>query len=97
MVPAAPDSFVQLSPIRESLRSMPLLRLLLAGLVALAALAAVFFTAVLVMASGLVGYVLQLFRRGPSQAPAPDRRTHRPTDDVIDVESTDVPDKPAGP
>ena len=76
---------------------MPLLRLLLAGLVALAAVAAVFFTAVVVMATGVVGYFLQLFRHRPGQAPAPDRRAHRPTDDVIDVESTDVPDKPAGP
>ena len=76
---------------------MPLLRLLLAGLVALAALAAVFFTAVLVMATGLAAYVLQWFRRGPRPTPVPDRRVPRPTDDVIDVVATDVPDKPAGP
>ena len=76
---------------------MRVLRVLLAGLVALAALAAVFFTVVLVIATGLAAYVLQWFRRGPRPAPVLDRRVPRPTDDVIDVVATDVPDKPAGP
>ena len=76
---------------------MPLLRLLLAGLVALAAMAAVFFTAVIVMVTGLAAYVVQLFRRGPGPTPPTDRRAPRPVDDVIDVVATDVPDKPAGP
>lgn len=77
---------------------MPLLRLLLAGLVALAAMAAVFFTAVIVMITGLAAYVMHWFRHGTRPEPArpPNHGANRPTDDVIDVESTNVPDKPAG-
>lgn len=78
---------------------MPLLRLLLAGLVALAAMAAVFFTAVLVLFTGFVGWVVQLFRgrRDPVRpAPGPTHRA-RPAGDVIDIEATKVPEKPADP
>lgn len=77
---------------------MPLIRLILAGLVALAAVAAVVFTAVVVLLTGMVGFVLQLFGRRPHPGRptrAPNRVVPRPTDDVIDVESTKVPDEPA--
>lgn len=82
---------------------MPLLRLLLAGLVALAAMAAVLFTALVVLFTGLVGFVAQLFRGPrdpvrPASGPAgvPPRRTNLRTDDVIDVEATKVPEDKAG-
>lgn len=74
---------------------MPLLRLLLAGLIALFAMAAVFFTAVVVLFTGLVGWVVQLFRGKPAAARTtrpPNRMVPRPTDDVIDVVTTNVPD-----
>ncbi len=75
---------------------MPLLRLLIAGLVALVAMAAVFFTAVVVLVAGLAGYVVQLFRPRPGPSRPSRREASRPTDDVIDVESTKVPDEPSG-
>lgn len=77
---------------------MPLVRLILAGLVAIAAVAVVVFTGVVVLLTGLVGFVMQLFGRrpDPGRSPgAPNRVVPRPTDDVIDVESTKVPDEPA--
>ena len=79
---------------------MPLLRLLLAGLVALAAMAAVFFTAVVVVVAGLAALVLRLVQRrpGPGRSTrSPNRVVPRRTDEIIDVEATKVPDKPAGP
>ena len=79
---------------------MRFLRTILAGLVALAAMFAVFFTAVVVVLAGLVAYVLQLFRpKGPVRpgpARGPDRRTTMRTDDAIDVVTTKVPDDPPG-
>ena len=75
--------------------AMPLLRLLLAGLVALAAMAAVFFTAMVVLFTGLVGWVMQLFRGKPAPVRStrpPNRVVPRPTEDVIDVVTTKVPD-----
>lgn len=76
---------------------MPLLRLLFAGLIALFAMVAVLFTATVVFFTGLVGWVFQLFRSRP---PAAGGRTARPVHparagDVIDIEATQVPDKPA--
>ena len=82
---------------------MPLLRLLLAGLMALFAMVAVLFTALVVLFTGLLGWVGSLFR------PKGDRPTSRPvrpatpgagrrgsmnTGDVIDIEATKVPDEP---
>lgn len=78
---------------------MPLLRLLLAGLVALAAMAAVFFTAVVVLFTGLAAWVVQLFRGRPAPVRSsrpPNRVVPRPTDDVIEVVTTKVPDDAAG-
>jgi len=69
---------------------MRILRLLLAGLIGATVLVAGLFAAVLVVITGLVGYVVQLLR-GKSLPPQPGR-THAPnrpptmrTDDVIDV------------
>ncbi len=78
---------------------MRFLRLMVAGLIGIAAMVTVFLAAVVVFFAGLVAYVLQLFggRRqatpsGP--APAPHRApAARRTDDVIDVETTKVPEK----
>lgn len=76
---------------------MRLLRLIVAGLIAVFAVLGILLAAVVVIFTGLAAYVLQFFRRKPGRTPSPERRVPRPTDDVIDVESTDVPDKPAGP
>ena len=76
-----------------------MLRFLLGGLVAIAALAAVFFTAVVVLITGVVGWVLQLFRGrpGPVRSTRPPNRVGpRPADDVIDVVATKVPDDASG-
>lgn len=80
---------------------MPLLRLILAGLVALFAMLAVVFTAAVMLFTGLVGWVMQRFGGGagparPRAAPRPPRRTNLRTDDVIEVEATKVPDDAAG-
>jgi len=79
---------------------MRVLRVLLAGSVALFALLAVLFTAALVVFTGLVGAVGPLFRGKPSPVrsrPNPPSGPPRWTDEVIDVEATKVTDKPAGP
>lgn len=82
---------------------MPLLRLLLAGLMALFAMAAVLFTALVVLFTGLLGWVASLFRpRSVHPAPGPartatsgtGRRGSMNTGDVIDIEATKVPDEP---
>jgi chromate transport protein ChrA len=84
---------------------MPLLRLLFAGLVALFAMVAVLFTAVVIFFTGLVGWVLQIFRPrrkgagpGPARPVNPETARRGPVraGDVIDIEATPVPDKPAG-
>lgn len=68
---------------------MPVLRLLLAGLVAVFAVVATVCAAMLVVLAGLAAWVAQLFRPkpGPSSVHSPRGRA----DDVIDVESTKVP------
>ncbi len=79
---------------------MPLLRLIIAGLVAFFAMVAVVFTAAVVLFGGLVGWVLQLFgvrttatvRRRGSKPGRP--RSPLATGDVIEVETTKVPDEP---
>lgn len=84
---------------------MPLLRLLLAGLMALFAMAAVLFTAAVVLFTGFAGWVASLFRpTGSRPAPGPartvnhgtGRRGPMNTGDVIDIEATKVPDEPPG-
>lgn len=73
---------------------MPILRLLLAGLVALFAVLAAVFAAALVFAMAVVAWVAQLFtgKREPVRpGPAAVHSPRRPADDVIDVESTKVP------
>ena len=79
---------------------MRALRLLVAGLVAVAAMAAVLLAALVVFFTGLAALVLQFFQARPRPAPAgrppappqPPRRT----DEVIDVVTTKVPADPAG-
>ncbi len=84
---------------------MPLLRLLFAGLVALFAMVAVLFTAVVIFFTGLLGWVLQVFRprrpvagSGPARPvnPVAARRATERAGEVIDIEATQVPEKPAG-
>ena len=75
---------------------MPVVRLLLAGLVAVFAVLATFFTALLVLLTGLAAWVVQLFRRKPAPGPPGPSSVHSPrgrTDDVIDVVTTKVPPK----
>ena len=76
---------------------MPVLRFILAGLIAFAALCATLFAAVVVVLSGLVGYVVQLLqpRRRTGAPPPPASRASRGrSDDVIDVVATPVPREP---
>lgn len=78
---------------------MRVLRLLVAGLIAIAAMVAVFFAAVVVFLTGLAAYVLQLFgvRKNPPPVavpPASERQTGVMRDaDAIEVETTKVPEK----
>ena len=78
---------------------MRILRLLVAGLIAVAAVIGVMFAATLVFFAGLVAYVLQLFRRPAGSVPvgpAPHHATRMQMDDAIDVVSTKVPPDPPG-
>ena len=78
---------------------MRFLRLIIAGLIALTAMAAVFFAAVVVVFTGLMAFVVQLFRRpaGATPAgPAPRRPTRMQMDDAIDVVTTKVRADPPG-
>lgn len=75
---------------------MRLLRVLLAGLITVTALVAGFFAAAVILLTGVVAYVVQLFwKRPPPTQPGPARGVNRPsplrTDDVIDVVATKVP------
>ncbi len=76
---------------------MRVLRILVAGLVALAAMTAVFLAAVVVVVTGAVAWALQLFRpvHPASAGPAP-TATGRPVPhgDAIDVVATKVPSDP---
>ncbi len=74
---------------------MRVLRLILAGIIALGVLFMGFLTALLLMITGLVGYVIQLFRPKPSGSGAgAGRRPPTGTGDVIDVVATKVPSDP---
>jgi hypothetical protein len=72
---------------------MPVIRLLLAGLVALGAILATLMAAVLVVCGAIVAYVLQFFRprrpgmkpTGPRQPTASPQPPIRPGEDVIDI------------
>jgi hypothetical protein len=72
---------------------MPVIRLLLAGLVALGAILATFLAAVLVVCGAVAAYVLQWFRprrpamkaTGPRQPNASRQPPIRPGEDVIDI------------
>jgi hypothetical protein len=79
---------------------MRALRILVAGLVGLAAMLAVMFAATVVFLTGLAAYILQLFgsKTRPAGGPPPPNRTPPPrrTDEVIDVVATKVPADPAG-
>ncbi|MEI6106709.1 MAG: hypothetical protein WCR49_06795 [Opitutae bacterium] len=78
---------------------MRVLRILVAGLIAVAAVIGVLFAAALVFFTGLVAYVVQLLRRpaGPGPVgPPPHRATRMQMDDAIDVVSTNVPVDPPG-
>lgn len=72
---------------------MPVLRLLFAAGVAFVAICATLFAAIVVVFTGLVGFVLQLFRGKPAtpspsaSRPTPRRPGH---DDAIDVVATKV-------
>ncbi|HRJ48481.1 MAG TPA: hypothetical protein PKY38_14060 [Opitutaceae bacterium] len=77
---------------------MSILRLILAGLVALAAVFATLFAALLVVFTGLVGLVAQFFRRPSSTAtaasPRSSPRSPAGRTDVIDVVATPVSSEP---
>lgn len=76
---------------------MRVLRLLLAGIIALGVLFMGFLAAVLLVVTGMVGYVIQLFRPKPSGSAAgagPVRRPPTDNGDVIDVVATPAPPEP---
>ena len=75
---------------------MRVLRLLLAGLLVVTALMAGFFAAVVILVTGMAGYVTQLFMRmtgtsRPRSAQASGRVSPLSKGDVIDVVATKVP------
>ena len=68
------------------------LRVILAGVITLGALLAGFLAAVVILFTGVVGFVLQLFRSKP-QPGAVGPTHHAPgSGEVIDVVATKVPD-----
>ncbi len=75
---------------------MPVLRLMLGALVAFVAICATLFAAAIVVFTGFVGYVLQLFRpKSAARAPRNATQPHRPrhAGDAIDVVATEVSGK----
>ena len=78
---------------------MRVLRLLLAGLIAVTVLVAGFFAAAAIVIAGLVGYLVQLVFGRPRPirsrpGSTPNRHSEMRTDDVIDVVATEVPSDP---
>jgi hypothetical protein len=78
---------------------MRVMRVVLAGLVAIAAVVAVLFISGVVVFIGLAAYVVQLFRRrtGSAQPRPPHASNRQPaarTDDAIDVIATRLPADP---
>ena len=82
---------------------MRALRILVAGLIGLAAMVAVMFAAAVVFLAGAAAYIMQLFGGKPIAArpsgPVPPGRTPPPgsAGEIIDVVSTKVPADPTGP
>ncbi len=81
---------------------MRALRILVAALIGLAAMVAVFLAAVVVFFAGLAALVLHFFRGRPAPArpggqPSPNRTPPSGrTEEIIEVVSTKVPADPAG-
>ena len=76
---------------------MRVLRLLLAGMIALGALFMGFVAAVLLLLTGVAGFLIQLFRPRPSVRAAGAGSMRRPatgSGDVINVVATKVPADP---
>lgn len=69
---------------------MPVLRLLFAVGVAFVAICATLFAGALVIFTGIVGYVLQLFRGKSAPRPTAPRRRSPAHGDAIDIEATQV-------
>jgi len=70
---------------------------MLAGIIALGALFMGFLAAVVLLLTGVAGYVIQLFRPKPTAATpgaGPMRRPPAGSGDVIDVVATKVPSDP---
>ena len=82
---------------------MRVLRIFVAGLIALAAMVAVMFAAAVVFLTGVAAYIMQLFGGKPAASrptgPVPSHRAPSPggSGEIIDVVSTKVPTDPAGP
>ena len=77
---------------------MKILRVLVAGLIGIAAMLATLFAAVIVVFTGLCAYLVHFFRRqgAPSPGPAPSRARNMNRDGSIDVVATNVTDGAAG-
>lgn len=73
---------------------MRVLRLILAGIIALGALFMGFLAAVVLLLTGMAGFVIQLFRPRPPTGANPGRRPPTGSGDVIDVVATKVPSDP---
>jgi len=77
-----------------------ILRILVAGLIGLAAMLATLFAAVIVVFTGVCAYLVHFFRRqggsGSGPGPRPTRAQSMNRDGAIDVVATDVPDGAAG-
>ncbi len=76
---------------------MRVLRLLLAGMIALGALFMGFLAAVVLLLTGMAGFVIQLFRPKPygnAAGTGPGRRPPTGSGDVIDVVATPAPPEP---
>ncbi len=76
---------------------MRVLRLILAGMIALGALFMGFLAAVLLLLTGMAGFVIQLFRAKPPAGSSGAGSVRRPptgSGDVIDVVATKLPADP---
>ena len=89
---------MQLSKILRVFSDVKILRILVAGLIGVAAMLATLFAAVIVVFTGICAYLVHFFRRqgGPGPGPAPTRSQSMNRAGSIDVVATDVPDGAAG-
>jgi len=73
-----------------------ILRVLVAGLIGIAAMLATLFAAVIVVFTGMCAYLVHFFRRqsAPGPEPAQSRTRGMNRDGAIDVVATDVPNEP---